>query len=581
MLALAGLLAATVMVSLVAMAGLGALNARTQRLYDHNILTTQATAELQATLDDAAETALQLLLLEREADRVRLETSLRSQIVPAVDEQIATLRQTYAGDPDVDPARLERLSDGWADFRRLVQSGLDPRDEAQEQAMTRQAVAIIDPVTTEVANLVATEVEHARESQEEAGATYQATRWRVVGIAATAALVWLVISLLLIRNLVPRVRAYSRFAAGVADGQPDGQLTVHGTDELAELGHTLNEMVRRRSQERRYGETQAEFADTMQLSETEPEAHQLLKHHLERSIAGGNVTVLNRNNSSDRLEAATPVAPECPLSGSLPGAKPRSCLAVRFGRAYRGGSNRDPLLVCGICGSLPDAVSCEPLLVSGEVIGSILVNHPDPPADGAELRIRESVTQAAPVLANLRNLAIAEIRAATDALTGLPNNRAVQDTIKRMVAQASRSVAPLSAALLDLDHFKRVNDAYGHSRGDEVLAAVATVLRSSLRESDFVGRYGGEEFLVLLPDTGRDQAVVVAEKVREAVASLALSEIAQPVTASLGIAAVPDDAGDADTLIRAADRALYAAKANGRNRVELFISPARSARTPA
>ena len=99
--------------------------------------------------------------------------------------------------------------------------------------MTRQAVAIIDPVTTEVANLVATEVEHARESQEKAGATYQATRWRVVGIAATAALVWLVISLLLIRNLVPRVRSYSRFAAGVADGHPGQQLTVRGADELA------------------------------------------------------------------------------------------------------------------------------------------------------------------------------------------------------------------------------------------------------------------------------------------------------------------------------------------------------------
>jgi PleD family two-component response regulator len=123
-------------------------------------------------------------------------------------------------------------------------------------------------------------------------------------------------------------------------------------------------------------------------------------------------------------------------------------------------------------------------------------------------------TQAAPVLANLRNLAIAEVRAATDALTGLPNTRAVQDTIKRMVAQASRTVSPLSAALLDLDHFKRINDAYGHGRGDEVLAAV------------------------------------------------------------------PDDAADADTLVRAADRALYAAKGNGRNRVELFISPARLGSQP-
>jgi GGDEF domain-containing protein len=124
-----------------------------------------------------------------------------------------------------------------------------------------------------------------------------------------------------------------------------------------------------------------------------------------------------------------------------------------------------------------------------------------------------------------------------------------------MVAQAGRNLSPLSAALLDLDHLKRINDAYGHSRGDE-------------------------EFLLLLPDTGRDQAVVVAEKVRAAVAGLGLSEINQPVTASFGIAAIPDDAADGDTLIRAADQALYAAKGNGRNRIELFISPDRGQDAP-
>ena len=580
MVALAGLLAATVMVSGVAVAGLGAVNARTQELYRHNVLTTQAIAELQARLDDAAESALQLLLFERPADRSRLQVELRGRIVPAVDDGIEALREIYAADPDVDQAGLEQLERGWAEFKRLVETGLDPRGEAQEQALTRRAVASIDPITAFVARLAATEVEHARASQADAEATCRATRSRVVGIATAAGLVWLVISLLLIRNLVPRVRSYSRFAAGVADGHPGEQLTVRGADELAELGHTLNEMVRRRHEQRAYEQTQAEFADTMQLSETETEAHHLLKHHLERSIAGSRVTVLNRNNSADRLEAATPVEAECPLATSLPGAKPRSCLAIRFGRGYRGGEDHVPLLACGICGSLPDAVSCEPLLVSGEVIGSILVNHPDPPGGQDALRIRESVTQAAPVLANLRNLAIAEVRAATDALTGLPNTRAVQDTIKRMVAQASRTVSPLSAALLDLDHFKRINDAYGHSRGDEVLAAVAMVLRSSVRESDFVGRYGGEEFLLLLPDTGRDQAAIVAEKVRAAVAGLGLSEINQPVTASLGVAAVPDDAADADTLVRAADRALYAAKGNGRNRVEMFISPARLGSQP-
>jgi GGDEF domain-containing protein/HAMP domain-containing protein len=331
-----------------------------------------------------------------------------------------------------------------------VETGLEPRGEAQEQALTRRAVAIIDPITAFVARLAATEVEHARASQADAEATYRATRSRVVGTAAAAALVWLVISLLLIRNLVPRVRSYSRFAAGVADGHPGEQLTVRGADELAELGHTLNEMVRRRHEQRAYEQTQAEFADTMQLSETETEAHHLLKHHLERSIAGSRVTVLNRNNSADRLEAATPVETEGPLATTLPGAKPRSCLAIRFGRGYRGGEDHVPLLACG------------------EVIGSILVNHPDPPGGQDPLRIRESVTQAAPVLANLRNLAIAEVRAATDALTGLPNTRAVQDTIKRMVAQASRTVSPLSAALLD----------WTTSSGSTTPTGTAAVMRS-------------------------------------------------------------------------------------------------------
>ena len=133
----------------------------------------------------------------------------------------------------------------------------------------------------------------------------------------------------------------------------------------------------------------------------------------------------------------------------------------------------------------------------------MLVNKERPLVELERRRLRESVGQAAPVLANLRNLAIAELRAATDALTGLPNQRAVQDTLKRMVAQATRTMSPLAALLLDLDHFKQVNDLHGHDRGDEVLAAVGVALRNVVRDSDFVGRYGGEEFLVLLPATDR------------------------------------------------------------------------------
>jgi GGDEF domain-containing protein len=101
------------------------------------------------------------------------------------------------------------------------------------------------------------------------------------------------------------------------------------------------------------------------------------------------------------------------------------------------------------------------------------------------------VLQAAPVLANLRNLAVAEHRAATDNLTGLPNQRSVQEALDRMVAQAKRQDADLAAIVIDLDHFKALNDRYGRQVGDEALASAATLLCRHVRDADFVGRWGG------------------------------------------------------------------------------------------
>jgi len=176
------------------------------------------------------------------------------------------------------------------------------------------------------------------------------------------------------------------------------------------------------------------------------------------------------------------------------------------------------------------------------------------------------------VLANLRNLALAELRAATDALTGLPNRRAIDDHLKRLLAQAGRSLTPMSAILLDLDHFKAINDTYGHERGDEVLAAVGALKRTELRGADFAGRNGGEEFIVMLPDTDRAAAMRVADHLRKAMHSLTLPGVTRAVTASFGVASFPEDALEGATLLRLADRALYAAKQSGRDRVEATSS---------
>jgi diguanylate cyclase (GGDEF)-like protein len=215
---------------------------------------------------------------------------------------------------------------------------------------------------------------------------------------------------------------------------------------------------------------------------------------------------------------------------------------------------------------------CSPLLVGGEVIGSVLTELPRSLDERIERSIRDAVSLAAPVLGNLRNLAIAELRAATDGLTGLPNRRALHDHVRRLVATADRNLAPLSALMCDLDHFKQINDQFGHGGGDEVLAAVGALMPSTLRATDFAGRYGGEEFLILLPGTDAEGARLIAEKIRQAVGHIHVPAVERRVTVSIGVATLPTHATDADSLERAADRALYAAKAAGRDRVEVVDS---------
>jgi diguanylate cyclase (GGDEF)-like protein len=328
---------------------------------------------------------------------------------------------------------------------------------------------------------------------------------------------------------------------------------------------------RARSAERRATsrrKLQGRFGEAIQASDSQAEAHRLLKTHLERTIPDSTITVLNRNNSADRLEASTPLIEGSPLAEALVEARPRSCMAVRLSRSFSQGEAGDEVLSCDLCGASSSDTTCQPLLVGGEVIGAALVEHPPSLSHENRVRIADSVAQASPALANLRNLAIAETRAATDALTGLPNRRAVDDTLLRMLAQAGRSFDPVSVVLLDLDHFKAINDTYGHDRGDEVLAAFGTRLRDVLRAGDFAGRNGGEEFVIFLPDTDRTGAVRLAEKLRSQMRGLTVRGVEGTITASFGIACFPDDAVDAATLMRSADRALYSAKSRGRDRIE-------------
>ena len=173
------------------------------------------------------------------------------------------------------------------------------------------------------------------------------------------------------------------------------------------------------------------------------------------------------------------------------------------------------------------------------------------------------------VLRSRRQLGEALHRAHHDLVTGLPNRAAVDETLARMTAQAARSDTWLSVVMLDIDHFKSINDLHGHQKGDDVLAELGALMRASVRGTDFVGRFGGEELIVILPDTDLVGAHHLAEKLGLALREASLGALSRPVTASLGAAAGHGDERAMSGLVAAADAALYRAKAGGRDRVEI------------
>jgi len=181
-----------------------------------------------------------------------------------------------------------------------------------------------------------------------------------------------------------------------------------------------------------------------------------------------------------------------------------------------------------------------------------------------------TLTLCAYVIALLRDReARLAVLSKTDALTGITNRRHLMDVIAREIARAGRYDEPISCVMIDLDHFKEVNDEHGHLVGDTVLVAVADAILRSVRESDFVARYGGEEFVILLPATDSEGARELAERCLGTVANTQVADRAGPlsVTASMGISSfTKGNIGTVDELLNTADQALYQAKREGRNR---------------
>lgn len=263
------------------------------------------------------------------------------------------------------------------------------------------------------------------------------------------------------------------------------------------------------------------------------------------------------------------------------------CWALRHGAQYRTGFDRPP---CGHYrgrgrGDDDDDDDdgtrlCIPLVTHDDLVGMIHLEGLAADAEAREEQERLAVTVAEQLALALGNARLRESlrrQSVLDPLTGLFNRRYFDETLKRELARSRRMAAPLSLIMLDIDHFKHVNDGFGHEAGDAVLRAIAQLVRQSIRDCDVACRFGGEELVILMPDCSQPDAARRAESLRADIAgALPLLDGAGPaaVTASFGVAEYPIHGPDAEALFRAADKALYQAKREGRNRVVAASSQA-------
>ena len=262
--------------------------------------------------------------------------------------------------------------------------------------------------------------------------------------------------------------------------------------------------------------------------------------------------------------------------------EPLSCWSIRRGRQHLVDSHH-PGLLCGhVTGPASGQYLCVPLLVNGEAIGILHLNHIDFPGQSqhkttdqlySDHKVQIVTTIAEHISLALSNLKLKETlrqQSIRDALTGLFNRRYMEETLARELSRAEREGKPVGVIMFDIDHFKDFNDLAGHDSGDALLRELGAFLNKTARGGDIVCRYGGEEFLEVLPGTNLENARLHAEKLRQGVKELLVYNLGKPLakcTISLGVAVFPENGLTGETLLKAADNALYRAKNEGRDRV--------------
>jgi len=351
------------------------------------------------------------------------------------------------------------------------------------------------------------------------------------------------------------------------------QRVAERTEELKGAERRLRESL---SQLREYaGEIEAvnELTKLLQSCLTLEEARQQTSRMLQKFYPAGAVLLLN--SSRNLLEVAFSWGESSSAHGPFP---PESCWGLRKGEVHVAGPHcNNP--ICSHCETSPDICHvCIPMVAQGTPLGALSIDDRsfcdgNPKAAGRTRKLKLATTLAEQISLAFANLGLRETlkyQSVRDPLTGLFNRRYMEEGLERELRRAARKSTPVAVMMIDIDDFKRFNDAYGHEAGDLVLREFGMLLRLQVRGGDLACRYGGEEFLLIMGETDLESACKRGETLRQRIAALPIryhGHTLRAITVSIGIAMFPAHGSSPEQLVSAADTALYRAKREGRDQV--------------
>ena len=353
---------------------------------------------------------------------------------------------------------------------------------------------------------------------------------------------------------------------------------------LKEAHHMLHAALREAEEQANDSAKLTELVDILQSCQTVEEAYSILTNALPSSFSSQAGALCITSASRNLVEGVSVWGAEVITERAF---RPDDCWALRRGKTHCVKDSTSSLRCAHVKGFPTDGYLCVPLAAQGETLGVLYLECPpasSAPSSGAVPDPMAVLERQATAVGERLSLALANLRlrealkrqSIRDPLTGLFNRRFMEESLEREMGRAARGNEPVALVMLDIDHFKRFNDTFGHQAGDTLLRALGDFLKQRTRGQDVACRYGGEEFVFILAGASIDATLKRAEILREELKQLQVQHAGQvlgSITLSIGIAAFPTHGSHAETLLKAADEALYRAKKEGRDRIVVAQVP--------